>query len=360
MLRSSALLLVFFTVVLNNSVAQPLAAYTNIQNEVMVWDKGMIRKVDYLPPVQMKIGRCAIPYLDNSRSFRIYYGGGVRTINPGYTNAFFTSDYLVAFLNASSLNVFEKGNIKNLTTLCEQYYLGDSVLVFLDGLRREYKAYYNGQVYPIENFLGDTAIYGIKVTDNIVAYNNFANQFRLFYHGEIVPQEDFAVSSFDAGRNTVAYVDINRTFKIFHKGQTFLVENFAPLSFQAGDNVVAYVSNDGYFKIFYDDSVRTIGYFTPEYIVGDYVVAYRDASGYLKTFYKGDVTQLESYYPEKFAIQYNSIAYVNRANILRLFSEGEIYDVTSASLENWELNYDVIKYQIGRNMFRFFYKGREY
>jgi hypothetical protein len=357
-----ALLFIITIISLSGGIAsgQPLATYTNMQNEVMVWDKGMIRKVDYLPPRQLKIGRSAIAYLDNSGSFRIYYGNGVRTINPGYTNAFFTSDYLVAFLNASSLNVFEKGNIKNLTTLCEQYYLGDSVLVYLDGLRRDYKAYYNGQVYPVENFLGDTAIYGIKVTDNMVAYNNYANQFRLFYHGETIAQEDYAVSSFDAGRNTVAYVDANRTFKIFHSGQTYLVENFPPISYHVGDNVVAYVSTDGYFKIFYEDSVRTIGYFTPEYVVGDYVVAYRDASGYLKAFYKGEITQLESYYPDNFTIQYNSIAYVNRANILRLFSEGEIYDVTNASLDNWELNYDVIKYQIGRNIFRFFYKGREY
>ncbi|MBL7719540.1 MAG: hypothetical protein JNL72_11930 [Flavipsychrobacter sp.] len=359
MLRGPLLFLVLLLIG-SRTNAQPLAAYTNIQNEVMAWDRGMIRKIDYLPPVQMKVGRCAIPYLDNSRSFRIYYGGGVRTINPGFTNAFFVSDYLVAFLNASSLNVFEKGNIKNLTTLCEQYYLGDSVLVYLDGLRRDYKAYYNGQVYPIENFLGDTAIYGIKVTDNIVAYNNYANQFRIFYHGETIAQEDFAVGSFDAGRNTVAYVDANRTFKVFHSGQTYLVENFAPISYYAGDNLVAYVSNDGYFKIFYGDSVRTIGFFTPDYVVGDNVVGYQDPSGYFKAFYKGEITQLESYYPQNYSIQYNSIAYINRANILRLFSEGEIHDVTNAALENWELNYDVIKYQIGRNMFRFFYKGREY
>lgn len=358
MLRGLLITLITFS--FTSSIAQPLAAYTNIQNEIMVWDKGMIRKVDYLPPRQTKIGRCVLPYIDNSGSFRVYYGGGVKTINPGYTNSFFVSDYLMAFQNASSLNVFDKGNIKNLTPLCEQFYLGDSILVYLDGRKKDYSAYYNGQIYSIENFLGDTAIYSIKVTDNIVAFNNYANQFRIFYHGEHIAQEDYAVSSFDAGRNTVAYVDANRTFKVFHNGETFLAENFPPMSYYVGDNVVAYVSYDGYFKIFYEDSVRVVGFFTPEYMVGDYVVAYRDPSGYLKAFYKGEITQLESYYPESMTIQYNSIAYVNRANILRLFSEGEVYDVTNATLENWELNYDVVKYQIGRNLFRFYYKGREY
>jgi hypothetical protein len=352
----------FLLLISNNIItAQPLSYYVNIQNQVMVWDNGMIRKVDYLPPVQVKTGRTTIPYLDNSRSFKVYFGGSVRTLNAGFTNEFYTSDNLVAFLNNKSLNVFDKGKTKNLTSFCTQFILGDSILFFFEGIRNEYKAYYNGEVYPIEGFLAGTALEVVKVSDNVAAYDNYANQFRIFYGGSIIEQEDYAVNSFEIGRNTVAYVDINRMFKIFHSGQTFVVEDFAPQSYQAGDNLVAYVANDGYFKIFYDDSVRSIGFFTPEkYKVTDNMVAYRDQSGYLKVFYKGETYTLESYYPDKYEMQYHSIAYVNRAGILRLFTEGEIYDVTNATLDNWELSYDVLKYQIGKNYFRIFYKGTEY
>src|SRR5262245_35826369 len=83
-----------------------LAAYVDIQNQVMVWDRGMIRKVDYMPPTSMKIGRIAIPYLDNSRSFKIYYNGGIRPINIGFTNAYYATDNLVVYLNQKSLNVY--------------------------------------------------------------------------------------------------------------------------------------------------------------------------------------------------------------------------------------------------------------
>ena len=92
-----ALLLIFFA---SNTFAQPLSAYTNMQNQLMVWDNGMIRKIDYLRPVELKIGRSAIPYLDNSRSFKIYYGGGVQTVNIGFTNQIYATDNLVAFVNA--------------------------------------------------------------------------------------------------------------------------------------------------------------------------------------------------------------------------------------------------------------------
>ncbi len=347
--------------------SQPLSAFVNLQQQVMVWDNGMIRKIDYLPPQEMKIGRVAIPYLDNSRSFKIYYAGGVRSINSGFTNEFYATADLVAFLNARSLNVFDRGTIKHLTGYCPRYYLGDSILLFYDGIRSEYKAYYNGTVYPVENFLADTALYTVKVSDNIAAYDNYARQFRIFYQGQTIAQEDYEVSSFDVGKNTAAYVDANRQFKVFHKGQTITLEDFPPESYSVGDDLVAYVSGDGYFKVFYDDSIRNIGYFKADYQVGDNVVAYRDGGGAFRAFYKGEITTLEPYYPAGYVVQYNSIAYLNRSNVLRLFTEGEVYDVTSIFNtgdenveDNWVLSYDVLKYRVGLRMYKVFYKGEEY
>jgi hypothetical protein len=326
----------------------------------MVWDKGLIRKIDYLPPVDIKIGRIAIPYLDNTRSFKIYYAGGVKVINNGFTNAFYTSDNLVAFLNAKSLNVFDKGIVKNLTGLCDQYFMGDSVVLFLDANLGAYKAYYNGKIYGIENFLPDSVLAEVKVSDNIIAYNNFAHQFRIFFHGAIIEQEQYPVYGFDAGRNTVAYVDANRQFRVFHDGKTTTIEDYAPISYTAGDNLVAYVSADGYFKIYYGDSVSTIGYFNPVYQVGDNVVAFKDPNGFFKAFYKGTLTNLENYVPASIQVRYNSIAYISNTNTLRLFTEGEVYDVTNADIDSWQLDYDVVKYQIGQSMFHLYYKGTEY
>jgi hypothetical protein len=339
--------------------AQPLSAYVSMQNQVVVWDNGIIRTADYLPPTDYKIGRTAVPFLDNTRSFKIYYGGGVRVINNGFTNDFKATDNLVAYTNAKSLNVFDRGATKNLTPLCNQYLYGDSVILFLDGIRNEYKAYYNGTVYPVENFLADDAITNAKVSDNIAAYVNYANQFRIFYHGELLRQEDYTVQSFGVGRNTVAYVDANRRFRVFMNGKTQTLDEYAPLDYQVGDNLVAFTTNDGYFKVYYGDSIRTIGFFRPEYQVGDNIVGYRDAGGYFRVFYRGDLYTLDNYYPGNYTVQYNSVAYVNRANTLRMFSDGEVYDVTSGS-DAWVLNYDVLRYSLGTGVFRIYYKGQEY
>lgn len=359
-MRKAHCFFIFMMLVSNVLFAQPLSTFVNLQNQMMVWDNGMIRKIDYLQPIQVKVGRVAIPYIDNSRSFKIYYGGGVKTMNMGFTNTFDVTDNLVTFMNAKSLNVFEQGKVKNLSGLCDQYYFGDSLVVYLDGVRNEYKAYYNGSIYPIESFLAGAAIDVIKVSDNVAAYVNYANQFRIFYHGNIIPQEEYLVNSFDVGRNTVAYVDANRQFRVFQNGKTQKVEDYPPTSYQAGDNLVAFVSNDGYFKICYNDSVYKIGFFNPTYQVGDHLVAFQDPSGYFKVFYKGEVTTLESYYPTNFSMKYHSLAYVNQTNTLRMFYDGEVYDVTTADLDSWQLDYDVIQYRIGQNIYRIYYKGQEY
>lgn len=376
-------LLSAFCLLALESIAQPLSAFTNFQNQFMVWDGGMIRKVEYLVPLKVEIGRYAIPYIDNSRNFKIYANGGSQHINSGFTNSFQVSDYLIAYQNAKALNVWEDGKVTNLAGIAGAYQMGDSLILFFDGMRQEYKAYYRGAIYPIENFLAGTSsdllfeteskktifdnqdiasgqLPSVKVSDNIAAYVNYANQFHIFYLGEILELEPYLVNSFDVGRNTVAYVDINRQFKVFQSGNNKLLEEFPPYVYAAGDNLVAYVATDNYFKIYYNDSVYNIGYFQPEFQVRDNIVAYRDASGYFNVFYKGKIYTLESYYPDNFIAAYNSVAYINRANVLRLFSEGVIYDVTNADVSHWQLNYDVVQYRFGGNMYKVFYKGRTF
>ncbi len=382
-MRIKSLLIVFLLSTIALPAFAQLSAFTSFQNQFMVWDNGMIRKIEYLVPLQFKIGRSAIPYIDNSRNFKIYSNGGSTKVNDGFTNNFQVSDYLVTYQNARALNVWEEGKITTLSRYCEQFYLGDSIVVFFDGVQKQFQAYYDHEIYTIESFLAATnvnnlfrtdstyrissemdiasgALPSIKVSDNIAAYINYSNQFRIFFRGRILEQENYMINSFDVGRNTVAYVDANREFKIFHDGTTRQLDNFPPYSYTAGDNLVAFVGYDNYFKIYYKDSVYNIGYFQPDFVVKDNVVAFRDATGYFKAFYKGQIYTLESYYPDNFVAAYNSIAYVNRANVLRLFTEGDIYDVTNADIADWRLDYDVLQYRFGANMFKVFYKGRTY
>ncbi|HTN16506.1 MAG TPA: hypothetical protein VL092_02420 [Chitinophagaceae bacterium] len=357
--------LVFILFFIQSSDAQPLSVYTDVQNQVMVWDNGVIRKVDYLQPIDMKVGRIAIPYIDNSNNFKVYYKGGSRKLNTGFTNDYQSSDCLISFRNATSLNVFDRGEVKNLSRLCNKYYAGDSLIVYMDERTQQFNAYYNGEIKPVEPFLADAnnGIEQIEVKSNIAAYINYANQFHLFYHGAVVNQEAYPVSSFKAGRNTVAYIDAGNQFKVFYDGTTQILESFPPQTYSVGHNMVAYITVDGNFNIFCKGKVYKMGYFKPNFQVSDFVCLYQDVSGYSKVFQDGVTTTLEPYMPDKFLAQYNSVAYFDRNNVLKLYSNGEINEVTSAlspGQNNWSLNYDVVMYQVGNNFFKFYYEGREY
>jgi hypothetical protein len=343
--------------------AQPLSYYTDLQNQMMVWDNGVIRKIDYLPPREVKVGRITIPYIDNSQNFKIYYRGGAQKITGGITNKYQASDCIVAYQNATSLNVFDRGQIKNLTRMCDYFYAGDSIIVFADGRNMQYSAYYNGEVVPMEGYISDGAVAQIDVQSNIAAYVNFAKQFRIFYQGNLFTQETYPVVNFKAGRNTVAYVDAGNQFKVFNNGTTQILEAFPPQSYQVGADMVAWISVDGNFNIFYKGKINKIGFFKPEYQVNDFVCLYADPSGYSKVFQDGNITTLEPYMPTTYRVQYHSVAYFDRTNVLKLYQNGEVYEVTGTlnpGENNWSLNYDVVMYQVGSNMFKFYYQGSEY
>ncbi|HOZ50851.1 MAG TPA: hypothetical protein PLU17_03275 [Chitinophagaceae bacterium] len=357
-----SLLLIIYTV---GSQAQPFSAYTNIRQEFYVFDNGAVNKVEPLLPLEYKVGRSSVAYVDNARNFKIYRDGNVMPVTDLFTTQFDVSDNLILYKSAKMISVVDGNDVVLLSRLCDRYALGDSVVLFYDINQAMFKGYYNGQITELENFLSInetdfTFDSTVKVSDNIGAYINYNDQFKVFYNNQVETLENQAVRNFQVGRNTVGYVDINNQFKIFHKGQTYTIDPFAPNSFMVGDDVVAFYSNDGNFKIFYNGNLYTIGYYNPNYKVTDRVVAFADPNGWFKVFYEGEQIMIDNYYPDKITAGYNSLAYVNKANILRMFSKGKVYDITSMSLMDMRLDYDVLQFKVGFNAFKMFYNGEYY
>jgi len=370
---------------INTTIAQPITAYFDNQNQFFAWDNGMTRKIDYLQPVQFKIGRLAVPYLDNSRNFKIYSQGATHEINRGNTSSFFATDYLIAYFNAKILYVWEKGEITKLSNMVDDYYIADSLIMFFDKIQSEFKIYYNSDIYVMEDFMvgfdfnhiqanpdaetpkmydnqdvSSGQIPKAQVSDNIAAYINYADQFKVFFQGNVYQLDDRMIKNFSVGRNVVAYANALNEFRVFRNGEDRLVEDFVPYEYQVGDDLVAFVSADNYFKIMYQDSVHVIGYFQPEYHVKDNIVYYRDQSGFFNVFYKGQNYLLENYWPEGIVAHYNSVAYISRNKMVKLFTEGSVYEVINADVPSWRLDYDVIHYRFGTNLNKVFYKGRTY
>ena len=345
--------------------AQPFSAYTNVRQEFYVFDNGAMHRAEAFSPIDYKIGRNLIAYVDNQQNFKVFKDGEVSMVNDNNTTSFAVSDNLLVYKNASLLSVIDGNDQILLSRLCDRYALGDSIVMFYDLNRQTFNAYYNGNITELESFLNiqeDDFSFDktVKVSDNVGAYINYNGLFKLFYNNKVETLESQPVREFQVGRNIVAYTDINNIFKINYQGQEFTIDPFPPKSFQVGDDVVAFENNDGYFKIFYKGSVYTIGYYQPNYKVADRIVAFEDLNGYLKVFYEGEQTVIDNYYPEKMELGYNSLAYINKASMLRMFSKGKVYDVSAMSLLEMRLDYDVLQFKVGFNAFRMFYNGEFY
>ncbi|MBK8144831.1 MAG: hypothetical protein IPK62_07425 [Bacteroidetes bacterium] len=347
------------------AIAQPYSAYTDIRLQFYVFDNAAANQVEHLLPIDYKIGKNAVAYLDNQRIFKIYKDGQSSVVNDMFTTNFHVSDNLILFKSANMLSVVDDGKVVLLSKLCNRYAMGDSVVLFYDANRSSFNGYYNGKTTELETFLNlrdndFTFDSTVKVSDNIGAYINYNEQFKVFYNGESEVLENQTVKQFQVGRDIVAYVDINNIFKIYYKGQSFTIDPFPPKSFMVGDDVVAFHGNDGYFKIFYRGNLITVGYYEPRYHVADRVVSFADPNGFFKVFYEGEQTVIDNYYPEKIKAGYNSLVYTNKANMVRMFSKGQMYDITTMTLLDLRLDYDVLQYKVGFNAFKIFYEGNHY
>ncbi len=349
----------------SNCIAQPFSAYVDVRNEFYAFDNGAVNKLDHLQPVDYKIGKNSIAFIDNQRNFKLYRDGIVTTINENlYTVNFEMTDNLILYRSANMISVIDGNEVKMLSGLCREFALGDSVVMFYDINRSSFNGYYKGEVTELETYLltGDDYSFGsnLKASDNIGAYTNFNDMFKVFYQNQVLTLEEQKIKNFEVGRNTIAYTDINNQFKIFYKGETYKIDGFPPKSYQVGDNIVAFVNFEGNFKIFHAGKMYNIGFYEPKYQVKDFLLAYEAVNGFLKVFYDGNAEVLENYYPPNLQMQYKSLAYTNQANTLRLFSEGRTYNVTNQTVADYRLDYDVLQYKIGFNRFKFFAKGEEY
>jgi hypothetical protein len=347
----------------SNCLAQGYGAYTDLQNRFFVVDDGQKIQLESLVPRNFKVGKTGVAYMDNMGVFKVYKYGNKNKVNDNFTYDYGVSDNFIYYKMVNTLRIIDGTEDIELTRWVGNYQAGDSIIVYFDRVKNILYAYTaDGKTEELENNLSTNAFESFVVSDNMVAYMNFANQFKVYSNHVTEILESNPVKEFKVGRNTVAYVDYNNQFKIYQNGVLNNIDGFAPKSFQVGDNVVAFVDFNGYFKIFYNGEIQNIGYFNKPYNVADNVVAYTNGNDYFNIFYKGETTVVDNYYPNKFVSQYNTMCYINKANTLRAFVSGKMYDVSNivSSIDDVNTNYDVVNYKIGLNMFKFWYNGKDW
>lgn len=341
--------------------AQNYTAYQDITNSFSVFEDGRKKVLEYTAITNYQVGGKGVVYVDNQERLKVYQEGKMyetRLTNP---TAYYATDDLIIFNVGQQLMHFDKGRFTLLTAWAGHYKVGDSLVLFYDQLKNSFNTYYKGDVFPMEeNLTGEIQNYWVG--DNIAAYINPDGYFKAFYQGKTTELLFNAViKGVKTGKNTMAFINDNiGTFNVLYKDKLFELEDFTPKWYRVGDDFVAYYSNDNVLKVFYKGKELILGYFDPKQVtVRDDVMAFTH-DNLFKVFYKGEVTQLESYIPSSFLMDYQTLVYVDPYGNLKGFSEGVVKSNIASAVRSFEVSYNIISFDLGNRNNKVFYKGKLY
>ncbi len=353
----------FFTMLLTvffqSAFGQNLSAYTDYKNYFFAFDNGPNIMLEPQPVISYKIGGNAIAYVNGVENFKAYFKGETYDLLAITPSDYIAADNFIAYYRDMALWVFDNGKRTMLSGYTSFYVAGDSMIGFYDLNSYMLKAYYNGQVTELENMNAQPEFTNVKVGDNILAYVNNAEQFKIFYQYQTLSLESNKPTSYQVGRNIVSYVDgFTQTFKIFYKGMSYTVENTPPTSYVTADDLVAYVTNTGDFKIFYQGQLLKAATMAPSfYEAKDNVLLYYDNRNFT-AFYNGKITTLETYVPASYQKDLNTIAYIDRSGYLQALYNGKQQKISEEKITSFELTGNVLKYNSGVSDVKFFVNGK--
>ena len=341
--------------------AQHLAAYNDHMERFWAFEAGQQTQLEYLEILDYQIGGLVIAYIDNGSNLKVYRNGEVETLITGNPIRYMATDYLLGYGIYEQLNVYDNGDIKVLSTEAESYLIQDSLIAWYNRISQNVQIYYDEQIYTIEDGLIYDPIKSFKLGDNTVAYiQSSTKQFKVFYHGEIFILDDFVERMvYAAGRDIVAYMDIpDQAFKVFYMGEEYILESFEPKSFKVGDGFMVYVDNLGQLKYFDGGEVVVLTTFEPSfYDVVDFTMVFEE-QGFFKTYYNDQIYVIERFIPERWKIDWNTIAYLDQTRFVRAFQNGEHVMISNEIVKEFMLFRDLIVFVEGRNRVKIHFMGQ--
>ncbi len=361
-MKISVILLLIIHSLCTHVVAQHLAAFSDVQNHFYVFDAGATKQLENLKIQSYKVGGNHLAYIDNSGDLKVYYNGEVYELdNAGASMKYYATDYLLGYKYLDFLKVFDRGKIKILSTAVEGYVVQDSLITWYDRITKRVNIYYKGKIETLEDGLLDFPFERLKSGDNTLAYvTTVDNKFKVFWAGDTWILDEFGeYITFKTGKNIVAFMDEPRNiFKVFYRGEVFELEYYRPQSFEVGDDLLVYVDDMGNLKSFNKGITTTLLSHKPEYYeVKDEMMIFVD-QGYFKTHCNGTIQIIERYVPEKYVLDWNSIAYIDDNRNVQVVQYCEKHMVTYELVTDLEMNRNLIMYKTGPNTNRIYYFGQ--
>lgn len=350
-----------------NVQAQYLAPYTDIMDQVYIFDDGNTRLLEPLPLKEYKVGKHAMLYSSPQTRLKAYYQGekyNLMDITPVY----FTTDNWVGYYNYGNLAVLYDKKFISLDRLAKSdFWVSDSLIVWVSNLG-DTRAFYKGETYTLEQWAvrmegnEDNATNIGKISDNMFAYIDQSGNTKVFYQGVQKIIEGYAAERFFVDRDMLVYKDVVGNFKFFSDGQIYETNIPYTQRYDQGEGFVVYFDQQNRLNVWYKGDTYMLSQSAPkELLVKENIIAFTDPGNNFYAWYKGKLQIMErSVQPLSMQADNDLLVYQDQYGRLKGLYYGNSINISTNIVKDYKLYNEVVTYSLVRGQTTIWCKGKTY
>ena len=322
--------------------AQRVIPFVDFNYYFRTFENDNFRQLEFQQIKEYKGGDDFVAYIDTRGNLRVYDGKERKDIS-NMNVVYKTSDHLMAYSIGPTLNMWDDGELQTLTYFSRNYEVKDSIIVFEDTRFNTVSVYWNKQIYQIYQMTGELNM-PVVIGDNIVAFKDNGNYFKVFYQGRIydlgvwngtidfeagcdmlcfndpttrtfalfengqfLDVESFYMKKYKAGRGFLVYEDLNGNLILYKKGEKQTLSNFSPSFWEVKDDLVVWGENSFIFAYQNDQKIQVANFTPKDYLLKNNVFAFRNIMGGASALVDGKVVELSNQPNCEFQIYGNSV-----------------------------------------------------
>jgi len=340
--------------------AQRLVPFEDFNNYFRTFEDGAFQQIEFQRIKEYKGGDEFVAYIDNRGNLRVYNGEERQDISNMNVN-YEVSDHLMAYSIGPTLNLWDDGKLRTLTYFAKDFAVRDSMVVFEDTRFNTVCVYYNKEIRQFLQLTGEVSM-PQSIGDNIVAFRDNGNYFKILYHGEVFELGVWNGNiDFQAGCDIVCFNDpTTRTFAVFDKGEFLDVEQFWVKKYKAGRGFIVYEDLGGNLMYYKDGEKHQLSNFgAGTWDVKDDIV-YWTENTFAYALQNGQKIKISNIVPETYLIKNNVIAFKNVMGGVSALVDGEVVDLTNQMDAEYEIWGNSVLVKLFNKSYIIYSNGRKF
>lgn len=341
--------------------AQDITAFSDQNNRLYKFDKGIIKQIYYQPVRELHVGRNFLCFVDNKGDIYAQFYDDKELVAQTY-NSIVSTDNLLLVQTATVLRVYDQGIKHVLTSTAKSFGVGDSLVVWQDRIGGLLKYYYKDEIHDIAMIVGDYTVNPDRIGSNTFVYTDNAGNNSVLWHGKFYPifSSNFP-THIHAGQDVVAFNDPQtQTFAAFDNGYMVDVDQQHALKFHCGDNYIYFQDAGETHKVYREEDIMEIGFDLLNVDPRDSVIVIQDIGGMTKVWYQMEVYQIFNTKVSSYQVDGGIVAYPNQWGGVSAFVRGKEMEITRSKVQKFELHGNTIVMQMSQSSYWVWWNGKIY